>query len=172
MKELTYEEVSEATIQDRLWFEFSSNGYRYKFFNTYIFSWESDFYCQSRAGYSIDVEIKISLQDYKNDFDKIRHKVIKERLNGARAGFTCPNRFYFAVPDYLHNEIIRKRGVGLPEYAGLMVLERNGLKCEKKAPVIHKNKYDVTNKVADKLWWDYESRMVKKVLSRRVSLND
>lgn len=41
----------------------------------------------------IEVEIKISLADLKNDFNKIKH----DRYQNPRTQFT-PNKFYFGVP--------------------------------------------------------------------------
>lgn len=50
--------------------------YRYPMLNSYIFDWESDFFCISKSGYSYEIEIKVSrsdfLSDQKNKKDKYR----------------------------------------------------------------------------------------------------
>lgn len=51
--------------------------YEYKLFNSYMFAWESDFFCISKSGYSTEVEIKCSKADFKKDFT---HKVEKHLL--------------------------------------------------------------------------------------------
>jgi len=42
--------------------------YDYPLFNTFIFDWESDFFAISKSGYSVEVEVKVSRQDFKKDF--------------------------------------------------------------------------------------------------------
>lgn len=51
--------------------------YDYKLCNCYIFEWESDFFCVSKSGYAIEIEVKISKSDFKKDFT---HKTEKHNL--------------------------------------------------------------------------------------------
>lgn len=44
--------------------------------NSYLFSWESDFFCIAKAsGYMYEIEVKISRSDFKADFKKDKHEV-------------------------------------------------------------------------------------------------
>ena len=49
---------------------------RYLCENTYVYNWESDVFFVTKAGYSVEVEIKVSKQDFKRDFEKAKHKLL------------------------------------------------------------------------------------------------
>ena len=72
---LTKEQVSEQLLQQYLrgW---KSNP-KYIVENLYVFDWESDMLIKTRSGYWYEVECKISLADFKNDF---KHKWQKHEL--------------------------------------------------------------------------------------------
>ena len=69
---LTKEQVSEQLLQQHLrgW---KSNP-KYIVENLYVFEWESDMLIKTRSGYLYEVECKISLADFKNDFTHKRQK--------------------------------------------------------------------------------------------------
>ena len=70
--------------QLRKWFATAD----YKLFNTFIFAWESDFFCITKSGYAIEVEIKISRSDFKADFKKEeKHYMLS---HADRTHFTIP----------------------------------------------------------------------------------
>lgn len=70
------EEMSEAMLQRRLR-SFKSNP-KYVAQNMYLFRWESDFLCKMKSGYWVEVECKISVSDFKKDFEKIeKHEFFK-----------------------------------------------------------------------------------------------
>jgi hypothetical protein len=56
--------------------------YDYRLNNTYVFNWESDFFAQSKSGYFIECEIKISKADFKKDFGKEKHRLFSDILKG------------------------------------------------------------------------------------------
>ena len=64
-----------------------------------------------------EVEVKVSLNDFKKDFkDKAhKHKFIQ------RQDKSCPNFFYFCCPQELEEKILEN----LPETYGLMVCDKN-----------------------------------------------
>ena len=109
--------------------------------NLYVFSWESDKLLKTRAGYFYEFEIKISRADYKNDF---KNKRYKHNILGScfSDGHKKPNYFYYAVPEGLIDVS------EVPEYAGLVyilddsVLSFSHIRIIKKAPLLHKEKYD------------------------------
>ena len=42
--------------------------------NCYAIGWEADFLAMSKAGYLTEVEIKVSLSDFRADFTKPKHR--------------------------------------------------------------------------------------------------
>lgn len=72
--------------------------------NTYVFRWESDFFCISNSGYVTEVEIKISKSDFKADFNKTTGTGIKKHdyLINPETKWK-PNKFIFACPEGLIN---------------------------------------------------------------------
>lgn len=59
--------------------------YDYILCNTFMYGWESDFFCISKpAGYSVEVEIKISKADFKKDFTKTdKHNLLTHHKKPA-----------------------------------------------------------------------------------------
>jgi hypothetical protein len=55
--------------------------YEYKLFNTFLFDWESDFFAESKSGYRVEVEVKVSRGDYFKDFEKPKHKLFQDWHN-------------------------------------------------------------------------------------------
>jgi len=108
---------------------------------------ETDFLVLNKSGYLLDVEIKVSLQDYKKDFTKIhKHHVLKNRGYSEE----CPNRFYYAVPTNLITVD------DLPEYAGLYYIDEAGFATKiKEAPLLHKGKIDCYERLCNKFYWGY-----------------
>ena len=68
------EELTEATIQQRLNHFFASH--KYYADGLYVFEWESDKLIWTKAGYIYEFEIKISRDDFKNDFKHKKEKHI------------------------------------------------------------------------------------------------
>lgn len=148
---LTKEQVSEQLLQQHLrgW---KSNP-KFIVENLYVFNWESDMLVKTRSGYWYEVECKISLADFKNDFTSKRQK--HELLKNGDDKRRRPNYFYYCVPWYLSGKVYPL----LPDYAGLIVLTENGkLEEAKRAPCLHQYKY--TNKelkLCDKFYYAYRN---------------
>jgi hypothetical protein len=51
--------------------------YEYKLHNSFVFAWESDFFCKSKTGYYVECEVKISRGDFFVDFKKPKHKLFQ-----------------------------------------------------------------------------------------------
>lgn len=148
---LTKEQVTEQLLQQHLR-SWKSNP-KYIVENLYVFGWESDMLIKTRSGYWYEVECKISLADFKNDF---AHKWQKhELLKNGDEKHRRPNYFYYCVPWYLSEKVLPL----LPDYAGLIVLTENGRLNEvKRSPCLHKQKY--TNeelKLCDKFYYAYRN---------------
>lgn len=145
--------MKNKVLYNRVWYLFKSD--EYKIENTYIFDWESDYFSLTKSGYSREVEIKVSKSDYKADFKKKKHIYLLSCYNkegyfykGKFRGWknkhqeikwfveNIPNRFYFAMPKNMIDidEI--------PSYAGLIYVDGWKTKVIKKAPLLHRNKFD------------------------------
>lgn len=148
---LTKEQVTEQLLQQHLRSWKSSPKYIVE--NLYVFGWESDMLIKTRSGYWYEVECKISLADFKNDFTHKRQK--HELLKNGDEKHRRPNYFYYCVPWYLSGKVLPL----LPDYAGLVVLTEDGrLKEVKRTPMLHNNKY--TNeelKLCDKFYYAYRN---------------
>lgn len=148
---LIKEQVTEQLLQQHLrgW---KSNP-KYIVENLYVFGWESDMLIKTRSGYWYEVECKISLADFKNDFTHKRQKHELLKMGDEKHG--RPNYFYYCVPWYLSEKVLPL----LPDYAGLIVLTENGRLNEvKRSPCLHKQKY--TNeelKLCDKFYYAYRN---------------
>ena len=148
---LTKEQVTEQLLQQHLrgW---KSNP-KYIVENLYVFDWESDMLIKTRSGYWYEVECKISLADFKNDF---KHKWQKnELLKNGDEKHRRPNYFYYCVPWYLSEKVLPL----LPSYAGLIVLTENGKLNEvRRASLLHTDKYtDEDLKLCNKFYYAYRN---------------
>lgn len=74
--------MTSSDIQKHLRYHFAN--YEYKLQNTYVFNWECDFFCMSKSGYFVEVEIKVSRGDYFKDFEKEKHKIFRDFHSGKK----------------------------------------------------------------------------------------
>lgn len=148
---LTKEQVTEQLLQQHLrgW---KSNP-KYIVENLYVFDWESDMLIKTRSGYWYEVECKISLADFKNDFKRKwrKHDLLKTGDEKHRR----PNYFYYCVPWYLSGKVLPL----LPSYAGMIVLTENGKLNEvRRASLLHTDKYtDEDLKLCNKFYYAYRN---------------
>lgn len=161
----------EYNIQDVLDAELISNP-KYTCRNLYIFDWESDFLACTRAGYWHEVEIKISLADFKNDFKHKEHKhfllqygyelrnkagrLVYDETEGIRKyEARRPNYFSYCVPYYLADKIQPL----LPSYCGLYaVTSYKKLQQLVAPPKLHKEKIaDDKLKLKEKFYYAYKN---------------
>lgn len=142
----------------------------YKLNNVFIFDWESDLFCVTKSGYSIEIEVKVSRSDFLADFKKPKHdlliaafekkkyvmhdKKVMDHYSQPGCYFKysvtaeiTPNRFFFAVPENLISEL------EVPSYAGLMYVDDHGrYTIIKNAPLLHKNKIDFQKRLLSKFY--------------------
>lgn len=114
--------------------------------NLHIYDWESDYLAITKNLYAYEIEVKITYQDFKNDFKKEdkhvclagKKKVCSDIIQGYRLKVIPPNYFWYASPP----NIIPVKDV--PSYAGLMYvdMESNRINVIKQAPLLHKTKFD------------------------------
>lgn len=120
------------------------NGSDYKLTNTFIFDFESDFFCMSKSEYAIEVEIKVSRSDFFADFKKrdqftkyengkyvskvkSKHDILQDKTMTYK-----PNKFFFAFPAGL----IKTDEV--PKYAGIIEVSDHSINFVRQAPFLHK----------------------------------
>ncbi|MFA6501907.1 MAG: hypothetical protein WCT85_03870 [Parachlamydiales bacterium] len=110
--------------------------------NFYLTSaYEMDVFRLTKSGISYEYEIKISKNDFKNDFKKGTKHINLE------SGRCLCNHFYFVVPDNLIN--ISE----VPDYAGLIYYKESydRLQIIKHAKKIHSRKFQDYKLLCDKL---------------------
>jgi hypothetical protein len=102
-------------IQRDIWNHYYNNYYNIS--NAFVFYWESDFLTMTSSKYFIEIEIKISRSDFKNDFKKklgskgeyrYKHDLLVDKEFNFK-----PNKFFFAVPEGLikQNEVPNNYGI-------------------------------------------------------------
>ena len=64
--------------------------YDYPMMNSYVFDWESDFFCMSKAGYSYEIEVKSSRSDFLAD----KNKTDKYEILEAEGTFIKKEKHY------------------------------------------------------------------------------
>src|SRR5688572_25955103 len=82
--------------------------YEYKLQNSFVFNWECDFFCMSKSGYFVEVEIKVSRSDFFKDFEKGKHKIFRDlvagkKISAYKTGYN--NRGDIAVKNFPQVEI-------------------------------------------------------------------
>ena len=176
-------DINESYIQKRLLSGWKST-HQYVMENLYVFEWESDFLLKTKSGYWYEAEIKISLSDFKADFEKKeKHQILengfkiwkswkynpltKEKIEYNKEVKTKrPNYFTYAVPWYLEEQVKPL----LPKYAGLLVLDENGyiLRESVKAPKLHSEKYsDESLNLTEKFYYNWRTcRQDKMMVSK------
>ena len=121
--------------------------------NLHIYDWESDFLAITRSLYAYEVEVKMSKQDFFNDFKKDKkHKVLKDGIIKVGGVISYPpNYFYYACPPNMIDVS------EVPSYAGLIYVDvsKNRKNIVKAAPLIHRQKFDVVGrKLVDKFYYN------------------
>lgn len=125
--------TTEALLQNEIFTHCDRRGHRYMLPNTTIFGWESDMVSVTAAGYICEYEIKCSRSDFRADMKKSRHRNLNSPNRVRLTLHKLPAYFYYVAPRGL------LKLVDIPEYAGLMSVERFCMmEIEKKAPKLHR----------------------------------
>lgn len=82
-------------------------------------SWEADLLICSRAGFLTEIEIKVNIQDWRND--KKKRKFIPKSDGGRAYGWGFIKQFYYAVPAEMAHRHVE---IGIPEWAGVYSIEK------------------------------------------------
>ena len=168
-----YEELKEGDIQKILEQQYMSSS-KYVLYNLYVFNWESDFLLYTHGGYWHEVEIKITLADFKKDFNKTeKHFILQNGYRIAKNNkfieqgidvleyreekikMLRPNYFSYCIPITLKDKVLAL----IPEYAGLYVIVRGKrLDCIKAPKCIHRKKINGNDlNLTDKFYYNYRN---------------
>ena len=151
------EHYTENEIQRYLrWHFMTPNGAKYQIENLFVYRWESDYLHVTKAGYSYEVEIKISRSDFFNDMKKTeKHQILENKYelkSYEKEQPDKPNYFYYAVPRGL------VKPEEIPSYAGLIYVDKIWpyVHIEVCAPKLHGEKIDEDRlKLKDKFYYNY-----------------
>lgn len=152
------EPYTEKEIQQYLWGHFMTpNGAKYQIENLFVYRWESDYLHVTKAGYSYEVEIKVTRSDFFNDVKKVeKHQILEGTYSLKRYEKQQPQRpnyFYYAVP----KDMVKPEE--MPSYAGLIYINRQVypyVEIVVTAPKIHGDKIDEEAlKLKDKFYYNY-----------------
>lgn len=127
------ERMTERTIQRQLFWRYHSGAAAIMPNYTPIGWYECDLFIVTKSLYSVEYEIKITVQDFRADARKRRKH---QRLRG-RTGW-LPTRFFYVVPKGLIDPS------EVPEYAGLIysLSSKGRLHVEKEAMRLHTEKHE------------------------------
>ena len=157
-------EWTEKGVQDILRYKFlSPSTKKYEVANLYVYGWESDYLIITQSMLVYEIEIKISRNDFKNDFKNKQDKHLLfeggEMLGKFSKAGGMPNYFYYAVPAGL----IKPEEV--PEYAGLIYVKQWGTEIVKDAKKLTDEKFDLEKmKLTDKFYysmWNWKDKFDK-----------
>jgi len=102
---------------------------------SYIGTWELDVASINKNDYLTEFEVKISKSDFKADAKKKKWNLYKTNVTIEQ--FIKPaNYFYYVCPENLLKED------EIPKFCGLMYANENGIYVVKKAPLIHRHKFN------------------------------
>jgi hypothetical protein len=164
---------------------FNSN-HDHKFENVFVHDWEADMFSVTSSSYAYEIEVKVSISDFKADFKKPKHHLFKKRKQshvvipagdgwimdkGIEMRFsridvkqvghkTMPNVFYYACPYGLIS------AMDIPDYAGLIYCSKEHYpatyhKVIKKAPYLHKDPFNAKTMLFDKYYWGYINQRIE-----------
>lgn len=148
---------------------FAKNSVKYLLNNLYIFKWESDYLAFTKRGLCYEIEVKISEEDFKNDFKKkdkhiLLETIFNEHLNNSSHNL-IPNYFYYAVP----KDLISVSDI--PDYAGLLYINNNVFpyfETIKAAPKLLNDKINLSElNLTDKFYynmWSWKNNAEKNYL--------
>lgn len=175
LKTQTPEKFTAKDIEHAVWSTYNSSTFNFQQYlgvchATGITGWESDLLLVSKSDYLTEVEVKISVADFKREFTAKakKHECIKQGKTGRRAQGII-SRYYFAIPSDLWVKIHDM----IPEEYGIIVVYKRHSRT--KLPlahvVRHSKRFDarkVTEKEKQKIilanYYHYHARKIKMYL--------
>lgn len=147
---------SEKQIQ-LAFFLAKGNGFRLICPNIRLRFGEADLITVSPSGYLEEFEIKVSRGDFKADLKKERKHYFFHNTEKIPSTKQVPNKFWYLLPEQLVSL------EEIPEYAGLISIDKSGdFIVKKQAPFLHKDKHDISVKIARSFMFRYFNQLVKR----------
>ncbi len=90
----------------------------------------------------IEVEVKVTFEDFKNDFKKYKHDRYVGGFSGEWENQWIPTHFYFALPDDLVDKAkahLEERSKNYPKVSDYGIIQMTDWKVVKRAKWLHKN---------------------------------
>ena len=174
MGTLKKREWSEKKIQNILKKYFlSESTKKYEITNLFVYGWESDYLAITKSMVAYEVEIKVSKEDFKNDFKnkQDKHLLFEDgnMIGRFPKGSSMPNYFYYAVPEGLISP------EEVPDYAGLLYVQPWGITFVKQPKKLTDEKFDIVKLyLADKFYYNMLSwqRKYEEVIDSAEELKD
>ena len=174
MGTLKKREWSEKKIQNILKKYFlSESTKKYEITNLFVYGWESDYLAITKSMVAYEVEIKVSKEDFKNDFKnkQDKHLLFEDgnMIGRFPKGSSMPNYFYYAVPEGLVSP------EEVPDYAGLLYVQPWGITFVKQPKKLTDEKFDIVKLyLADKFYYNMLSwqRKYEEVIDSAEELKD
>ena len=174
MGTLKKREWSEKKIQNILKKYFlSESTKKYEITNLFVYGWESDYLAITKSMVAYEVEIKVSKEDFKNDFKnkQDKHLLFEDgnMIGRFPKGSSMPNYFYYAVPEGLISP------EEVPDYAGLLYVQPWGITFVNQPKKLTDEKFDIVKLyLADKFYYNMLSgqRKYEEVIDSAEELKD
>lgn len=144
--------------------------------NNCVFGWEADLVVIRKSFFTVEIEIKISVADFRNDAGKEeKHALIRDGFfirppttwrGEKRIERRGANYFFYAVPEALQEKIT------VPDHAGLIIICDTYAKIVKRSKKLHDGKlsqqdlWQVTNSIHAKYWKVREQIQEMKLLQQ------
>lgn len=99
--------MTSKDIDSKLREKFQSH--KYELSNSFVYNWESDFFSITTTGYSQEIEIKVSLSDFRADFKKVdKHQLLLSKSKDKK--FMLFRQYDTYEVEYQHPESVIENG--------------------------------------------------------------
>jgi hypothetical protein len=153
--------MTEAIVTKKLW-----NKWGRPFIashNAFIYLFESDFLVWKENGYTTEYEIKLSVNDFRHDFNKKADWKMRPKLKATKItrheylyqGHGA-NRFIYVMPEDVYAKVVDM----IPKWAGIVLIKTHqndiiDMYIERTAHFLHKKTYGNTirDKMLKAMYW-------------------
>lgn len=153
---------TEKLIQEYLWRDLIKRQHTHIVPNSLTFyPGEADLVSITKSDYINEYEIKVDRNDLKNDYKKVKFKTYEKAKQTKR--YKIPNYFWYVLPIDIY-KCIEKFQIIIPEYAGIMVIEKDKhIYVKRNSKLIHKDKViqEQKNKLTNSLLYKYWNLRLK-----------
>jgi len=148
--------MTEQSIVKELAMSIDNRRFPWQLANSFVYSWESDYWTMTSGGETREFEIKISRSDYFVDAKKEKHK--------ATVG---ANYFYYVCP----KDLIKKNEVD-KKYGLIYIWDTGFIEIVKKPCKLHNNKFDRWQILANKMYWKFKTLWKEKWIAKEITRED